>query len=148
MEVAAQSLMWCRAHSHSFCLIESHCSRCSVSTSAQVALTAATRQHLGLCIFSCVSVCVHCPGAGVALSGHTGSHSGSPCPARISYLSCNAVTSQLRSDSAFCFFTQQVFFLSRAQRQRNMCHFYSSWTASQKGSCYFLQLSGGAWDGL
>lgn len=68
MEVAAQSLMQRHAHWERFRLIEFHCSFSSVSTIAQVALTAATRQHLGLRIFCCVNACIHCAGAGLAVN--------------------------------------------------------------------------------
>lgn len=50
----------------SFCLIEFHCSYCSVAASAQVALTAAARQRLGRCIFCGLNACIHRAGAGIS----------------------------------------------------------------------------------
>lgn len=37
-----------------------------MSASAQVALTAATRRHLGLCIFCGLNARIHCAGAGIS----------------------------------------------------------------------------------
>lgn len=143
-----------------FCLIEFHCSYSSVSMSAQVALTAATRQHLGLCIFWCVNVCIHCAGAGLALNIIQSIFLSCTISLTSPVTVCNAMMPWLffwqkygSGLSLFCsrFLFRQVFFtffffsFLLAQQQANMCH---STAAGHKGSCYFLQLSGGSWNGF
>lgn len=126
-----------------------------MSASAQVALTAATRQHLGLCIFCCVNACIHCAGAGIALN--VMQCISLSCNISLSSLVtvCNAMMSRLGfcqrqvSGRSFCcakflFQTGAFFFLPLAQRC-STCAILQQ--LSQKGSCYFLQLSGGARNG-
>lgn len=156
MDVAAQSLMQRCAHWESFRLIEFHCSFSSVSMIAQVALTAATRQHLGLRIFCCVNTCIHCAGAGppvsiikcIFLSCTT------LLTSLVTLPKCYDVTALVFQDTsqtlcfAALFQTPDTFFSAAGSTVGWHVPFYSCWTVGQKGSCYFLQLSGGAYNGF